>query len=141
MGQTKYDAGEYECTIRNRFSKNRRGWTVRSKPVLLQFLMILGKHSILTMTNVQVFGAFCWSLRCRVLLLVIILSVSFYLSTQLLCSHSDRHTWSNLFTMFDANKQVVLVFAWGQCVHKTDCFFPDKDCFLYEWVNELLFGL
>ena len=39
---------------------------MRSKPVLLQFLMILGKHSILTMTNVQVFGAFCWSLRCLV---------------------------------------------------------------------------
>ena len=66
MGQTKYDAGGFECTIRNRFSKNRRGWIVRSKLVLLQFMMISGKHSILTTTNVQVFGAFCWSLRCRV---------------------------------------------------------------------------
>ena len=24
VGQTKYDAGEFECTIRNRFSKNKK---------------------------------------------------------------------------------------------------------------------
>ena len=96
-----------------------------------KYRIILGKHSILTMTNLQVFGAFCWSLRCRVLLLVIILSVSFYLTDQLRCSHSDiKHTRNKSFYNVWCKQGAALVFAWGRCVYKTDCFVPDKDCFL-----------
>ena len=129
MGQKKYDAGGFECTIRNRFSKNRRGWTVRSKPVLFQFMMISGKHSILTKPNVHVFGAFCWSLRCRVLLLVIILSVSFYLPTQLLCSHSDRHTWSKSFYNVWCKQTRSTGFCFGSMCAQDWLLFPRQRLF------------
>ena len=63
------------------------------------------------------------------LLLVIILSVSFYLPTQLLCSHSDRHTWSKSFYNVWCKQTRSTGFCFGSMCAQDWLLFPRQRLF------------
>ena len=91
---------------------------------------------------------FCWSLRSRVLLLLVMpmTCVSFYLTdAQLRCEHSGKrhtHMSEQIFLQCLMQTNTVLVFAWVRSVLCTMiALSPDWDCFLYEGVNELFFRI